>query len=204
MALVQTVNFITPVVDEPYLFGQIAAANSLSDVYAMGGRPLTALNVVCDPSRDLPLEVLAEILAGGADKIHEAGASLVEGHTVDNPELVYGLSVTGMVHPERMVSNAVARPGDRIVLTKPLGLGMLATAIKGGLASAEDARRMGDVMAALNRTASGQMVRFGVRAATDNTGNQTQAYAERLREEGCDWVSAEGKRVFREGRLIVE
>lgn len=169
-ALVQTVDFITPVVDDPFLFGRIAAANSLSDVWAMGGRPLTALNVVCYPSCDVSPSVLAEILAGGAQAVREAGASLLGGHTVDNPELVYGLAVTGLVDPARLLTNAGARPGDLLVLTKPLGLGLLSTAVKAGLADPSHARAMGEVMAALNRTAGELLADFGAHAATDVTG----------------------------------
>src|SRR4051812_32197847 len=130
MALVQTVDFFAPIVDDPYLFGQIAAANALSDVYAMGGEPLTALNIVGFPSGKLPIEVLTEILRGGQDKVHEAGALVVGGHTIIDEELKFGLSVTGRVHPHRVLSNANARVGDRLVLTKPLGTGLLATAAK--------------------------------------------------------------------------
>jgi len=169
-ALIQTVDFITPVVDDPHLFGQIAAANSLSDVYAMGGRPLTALNVLCYPACDLTPETLAEILAGGAAKVREAGASLLGGHTVDNPELVYGLAVTGLVAPDAVLANAGARPGDLLVLTKPLGLGLLATAFKAGLAAPEHGQAMGVVMAALNRVAAAHLGEFGARAVTDVTG----------------------------------
>jgi selenide,water dikinase len=169
-ALIQTVDFITPVVDDPHLFGQIAAANALSDVYAMGGRPLTALNVVCYPACDLASETLGEILAGGAAKVREAGASLLGGHTVDNPELVYGLSVTGLVAPDAVLANAGARPGDVLVLTKPLGLGLLATAVKGGLAAPDQARAMGEVMAALNRVAAEHLGEFEAHAVTDVTG----------------------------------
>jgi len=169
-ALIQTVDFITPVVDDPYLFGQIAAANSISDVYAMGGRPLTALNVLCYPSCDLQATVVAEILAGGASKVREAGASLLGGHTVDNPELVYGLSVTGVIAPEGILANAGARPGDLLVLTKPLGLGVLSTAVKAGLAATEHGRAMGEVMATLNRCAAEHLKEFGARAVTDITG----------------------------------
>lgn len=170
LALVQTVDFITPVVDDPYLYGQIAAANSLSDVYAMGAKPVTALNVVGYPTCDISPEVLGEILAGGASKVAEASASLVGGHTVDTPEPLYGLSVTGVVHPKRILSNAGARAGDLLVLTKPLGLGIAATAAKGGLATEETLREMGQVMATLNRAAGEQMTTFGAHAATDITG----------------------------------
>ena len=123
IALIQTVDFFTPVVNDPYTFGQIAAANALSDVYAMGGRPLTALNIVCYPSQTVPQEVLLAILTGGLDKIHEAGALLVGGHSVDDTELKYGLSVTGVVHPDKVLTNGGARVGDKLVLTKPLGTG---------------------------------------------------------------------------------
>ncbi len=123
IALIQTVDFFTPVVNDPYTFGQIAAANALSDVYAMGGRPLTALNIVCYPSKTVPQEVLLAILTGGLDKIHEAGALLVGGHSVDDTELKYGLAVTGVVHPEKVLTNGGARVGDKLVLTKPLGTG---------------------------------------------------------------------------------
>lgn len=170
LALVQTVDFITPVVDDPFLFGQIAAANSLSDVYAMGGVPLTALNVVCFPACELAGGALGEVLAGGASKLREAGASLVGGHTIDNPELVYGLAVTGRVDPRRILTNGGARPGDRLVLTEPLGLGVVATALKAGLAAPEDERLLGEVMARLNRVAARWMQEHGATAATDVTG----------------------------------
>src|SRR5512140_76616 len=130
IALVQTVDFFAPIVDDPYDFGQIAAANALSDVYAMGGQPLTAMNIVAFPTGDLPLSVLTQILRGGQDKVHEAGAHVVGGHTVIDTELKYGLSVTGRAHPNFLLSNAAAKPGDRLVLTKPIGNGILATALK--------------------------------------------------------------------------
>jgi selenide,water dikinase len=170
LALVQTVDFITPVVDDPFRFGQIAAANSLSDVYAMGGAPFTAMNLLAYPVCEVASDTVASILAGGADKIAEAGASLVGGHTVDNPELLYGLSVTGRVHPLRFLTNAGARPGDRLVLTKPLGLGLLATALKGGLAREQDVAVMTEVMASLNRGAGEALQACGATAATDITG----------------------------------
>jgi selenide,water dikinase len=132
LALVQTVDFFAPIVDDPYTFGQIAAANALSDVYAMGGEPLTALNIVGFPAGKLPLEILTEILRGGQDKVREAGAVVVGGHSIIDEELKYGLSVTGRVHPKRVLSNAQALVGDHLVLTKPLGTGLLATAAKRG------------------------------------------------------------------------
>src|SRR3990170_8045639 len=132
LALVQTVDFFAPIVDDPYDFGQIAAANALSDVYAMGGQPLTALNIVAFPSGELPMEILTEILRGGQDKVHEAGALVVGGHTIIDKELKYGLAVTGRAHPDFLLTNAGAKHGDQLVLTKPLGNGILATAAKRG------------------------------------------------------------------------
>jgi selenide,water dikinase len=170
LALVQSVDFFTPIVNDPYEFGQIAAANSLSDLYAMGARPLTALNIVCFPSKEASSGVLKQILLGGIDKVHEAGAVLVGGHSVDDVEPKYGLSVTGVVHPDRFVSNSGAQAGDRLVLTKPIGTGILATVFKAGLLSPELLARMVGVMKALNREASEAMMEIGVSAATDITG----------------------------------
>lgn len=169
-ALVQTVDFITPVVNDPYDFGRIAAANALSDVYAMGGRPITAMNVVCFPVKSMDKAVLREILRGGLEKIHEAGAALVGGHSVEDPEIKYGLSVTGLVHPDRVLTNAGVRPGDAIILTKPLGTGVLATAIKAGLVSGEAQRRAIETMATLNRRAAEIMADYPVNGCTDVTG----------------------------------
>jgi selenide, water dikinase len=170
IALIQTVDFFTPVVNDPYTFGQIAAANALSDVYAMGGRPLTALNIVCYPTKTVPQEVLQAILAGGLDKIHEAGALLVGGHSVDDTELKYGLAVTGVVHPERVLTNGGAQLGDRLLLTKPLGTGVIATAMKGRLASPEAEAAAIRVMTALNRLPVDCLESRAVHAATDITG----------------------------------
>jgi selenide, water dikinase len=170
LALVQTVDFFAPIVDDPYRFGRVAAANALSDVYAMGGTPLTALNIVAFPEGTLPLTVLTEILRGGQDAVHEAGARLVGGHTVTDPELKYGLAVTGTVHPDRILSNAGARPGDRLVLTKPIGTGILATAGKRGLLDPEHEERVYRTMCTLNAEASAAAVALGARCATDVTG----------------------------------
>jgi len=170
MALIQTVDFFTPVVNDPYTFGQIAAANALSDVYAMGGRPLTALNIVCYPRRTVPKEVLQSILAGGLDKIHEAGALLVGGHSVDDTEMKYGLAVTGLVHPDKVLTNAGAKVGNRLILTKPLGTGVIATAMKGRLASPEAAAEAIGVMTTLNRLPAPCLNNLAVHAATDITG----------------------------------
>ena len=154
LALVQTVDFFAPIVDEPYDFGRIAAANALSDIYAMGGEPLTALNIAAFPTGRLPLEVLTAILRGGQDAVREAGAVLVGGHTVVDEELKYGLAVTGRVHPGRVLSNANAVPGDALVLTKPVGSGLITTAAKGGTADAADLRAAIALMARLNAEAS--------------------------------------------------
>jgi selenide,water dikinase len=170
LALVQTVDFFAPIVDDPYTFGQIAAANALSDVYAMGGEPLTALNIVGFPSGKLPLEVLTEILRGGQDKVREAGAVVVGGHSIIDEELKYGLSVTGRVHPKRVLSNAQAAIGDRLVLTKPLGTGLLATAAKRGILGTDETAALYASMCKLNAAASRAAVAVGVRCATDVTG----------------------------------
>ena len=166
----QTVDFFTPVVDDPYWFGAIAAANALSDVYAMGGRPLTALNIAGFPVGALSLDVLAEILRGGSDKMQEAGVTIVGGHTVDDTEPKYGLAVTGLIHPDHIISNAAGRAGDVLVLTKPLGSGIGTTAIKRGLASEALSATIISMMATLNRNASEAMQEVGARCATDITG----------------------------------
>jgi selenide,water dikinase len=170
IALIQTVDFFTPIVNDPYTFGQIAAANALSDVYAMGGKPLTAMNIVCYPTKTVPQKVLQAILAGGLNKIHEAGALLVGGHSVDDTELKYGLAVTGVVHPEKVLTNGGARVGDRLILTKPLGTGIIATAGKGRLASPAAEAEAIAVMTALNKTPSDCWPELAVHAVTDITG----------------------------------
>lgn len=179
VALVQTVDFFAPIVDDPYDFGQIAAANALSDVFAMGGQPLTALNIVAFPSGTLPLSVLTEILRGGQDKVHEAGAHIAGGHSINDPELKYGLSVTGRAHPAFLLTNASARAGDVLILTKPIGTGILATGLKRASAGDEAmarivtekvARAMIDTMKTLNGSASRAALAVGARCATDVTG----------------------------------
>jgi selenide, water dikinase len=171
MALVQTIDFFTPIVDDPYDFGRIAAANALSDVYAMGGTPLTALNIVAFPLEVLGPEVLREILRGGADVVTSAGAVVVGGHSIDDPEPKYGLSVTGLVHPDEMFTNAAAEPGDVLVLTKPLGVGAVSTARKRGVSSDQDLlRRAVDVMVTLNASAAAAARSAGAHAVTDVTG----------------------------------
>ena len=170
IALVQTVDFFAPIVDDPFDFGQIAAANALSDVYAMGAQPLTALNIVAFPTSDLPLEVLTQILSGGQEKVHEAGAFIVGGHTVIDTELKYGLAVTGRAHPNFLLTNASAMPGDQLILTKPIGNGILATAAKRGQLSAQAQRPMLEAMKALNGEASRGALAIRARCATDITG----------------------------------
>ncbi len=169
-ALVQTVDFFTPVVDDPLLYGAIAAANSLSDVYAMGGVPLTAMAIACLPDRAEELDLLSRIMLGGSEKLAEAGVALVGGHTIVDPEIKFGYSVTGLVHPSRIITNAGARPGDALVLTKPLGVGIITTAIKRGRADEEGTRRVAEVMTRLNRDAAEAMLTVRCHAATDITG----------------------------------
>jgi selenide,water dikinase len=170
LALVATVDYITPVVDDPYTWGAIAAANALSDVYAMGARPIFALSLVNFPRDTLPLEVLERVVQGGAAKTSEAGVPILGGHSVDDPEPKYGLVALGTVHPAKIVRNVGARPGDALVLTKPLGMGIITTAIKRDLAPASLIDRAVGVMATLNRSASEVMLNHPVRAATDVTG----------------------------------
>lgn len=170
IALIQTVDFFTPIVDDPYTYGQIAAANSLSDVYAMGGRPLTAMNIVGFHHKFFSNDVLVEILKGGFDKAREADTVIVGGHTIMDEELKYGLSVTGIVHPSKIVTNAGARPGDKLILTKPLGTGIISTALKSGKDLGDLMMRAVAVMTTLNKTASEAMQDIGVHACTDITG----------------------------------
>jgi selenide,water dikinase len=170
IALVQTVDFFTPIVDDPFVFGQVAAANALSDVYAMGGRPLCAMNIVCFPTKTLDLRVLQEILRGGLTVLREADVALAGGHSIDDPELKYGLSVTGTVHPARILTKRGARPGDALVLTKPLGTGIVNTALKREHASAEAVAGVTASMTTLNRRAMELLLETEVHACTDITG----------------------------------
>ena len=183
-ALVQTADFFTPVVDDPYDFGQIAAANALSDVYAMGGKPLTALALLCYPDAELAPEVLREILTGGQDKMVEAGVSILGGHSVRDPELTFGYSVAGVVKRRHLLTNAGARAGDRLLLTKPLGTGIMATALKLGKLDPALTAKLTRQMATLNRRASELAVAFGARAATDVTGFGLLGHAAQLAEAG--------------------
>jgi selenide, water dikinase len=170
LALVQTADLFPPVVDDAYAFGAIATANALSDVYAMGGRPLTAMNLIGWPNGVIDFEVMGEVMKGGADKLAEAGATLVGGHSWDDAEPKFGMSVTGLIDPRRILTNAAAQPGDELVLTKPLGMGVITTALKAGLASDELIDQAVAVMATLNRGAADAMLEVGVHAATDVTG----------------------------------
>lgn len=169
LALVQTVDFFPPIADDPYLFGQIAAANALSDVYAMGGEPKLALNLMCVP-RDMPDEAVHRMLRGGYDKVYEAGCLITGGHSIFDDEPKYGLAVTGFVRPDRVLTNSGARPGDVLLLTKPLGVGVLSTAHKGGMASEEGMALAYRLMTTLNRAARDVLVKYRVHACTDVTG----------------------------------
>jgi selenide,water dikinase len=170
LALVQTVDFFTPIVDDPFDWGRIAAANAFSDVYAMGGRPVTALNLVAWPVEQLPLEMLARVLEGGAAIAAEAGVTILGGHSIHDPEPKYGMAVTGFVDPARMVRNSTMRAGDLLYLTKPLGLGIIATAVKAGRATPQQLRAAVESMATLNAAASEAMLEAGATACTDVTG----------------------------------
>jgi len=171
VALIQTVDFFTPIVDDPYIFGQIAACNSLSDVYAMGGKPLTAMNILCFPIKKLSASVAREIIRGGLDKINEAECLLVGGHSVIDEELKYGLSVTGIVHPDRVLAKGGMQAGDRLILTKPVGTGVISTALKGGMAAQQAVDAMVRSMTTLNRKAAEALAEVGhVHACTDVTG----------------------------------
>jgi selenide,water dikinase len=179
LALVQTVDFFTPIVDDPFVFGAIAAANSLSDVYAMGGKPLTALSILAWPGSG-DLEDLEQILKGGAEKMHEAGCVLLGGHSINDPEIKFGYAVTGTVHPARIKTNAGARPGDALLLTKKLGTGVISTALKRGLAQEAHVSASIASMLTLNSAAAEAMEKFEVHAATDITGFGLLGHAREL------------------------
>ena len=169
-ALVQTVDFFPPLIDDPYLFGQIAAANALSDIYAMGGTPLTCMNIVGFPDKDLPIELLAEILRGGGEKVTEAGAVIVGGHSVRDSEIKYGLSVTGLINPNRILTNSAAQPGDVLVLTKPIGSGNITSAAKGNKAGHAELQACINIMRTLNKAACEAALAVDAHAMTDITG----------------------------------
>ena len=170
LAIVNTVDFFTPIVDDPYTFGQISATNSLSDVYAMGGEPKTCLNLVCFPKGKMDIEILGEILKGGADKVKESGAVIIGGHSIIDEEIKYGLAVTGIIHPEKIYRNVGVQEGDALILTKPLGTGIITTALKKGKAGEESVEQAVRSMTTLNATASNVMRKFAVHACSDITG----------------------------------
>jgi selenide,water dikinase len=170
LAIVNTVDFFTPIVDDPYLFGQIAAANSLSDIYAMGGEPKTALNIVCFPKGKMDIEILGEILKGGADKVKESGAVVIGGHSIIDEEIKYGMAVTGVIHPDRIYRNVGVQEGDALILTKSLGTGIITTALKKGKASNESVDEAVQSMTKLNAAASAVMRNYPVHACSDVTG----------------------------------
>lgn len=170
LALVQTVDFFTPIVNDPYSFGQVAAANAISDIYAMGGTPLTALNIVAFPIDSVDKQILADILRGAADKLKEAGATLVGGHSIDDKEPKFGMAVTGLVDPKKVRTNAGAKPGDKLILTKPIGVGIMTTSIKHEALTNEEIERVTKVMTTLNKTAAETMKPYNVHACTDVTG----------------------------------
>jgi selenide, water dikinase len=190
-ALVQTLDFFTPIVDDPYMFGQIAAANSLSDIYAMGGKPITVMNIVGFPISKLDKSILADILAGASDKVKESGAVLVGGHSIDDQEPKFGLSVTGTVHPERVRTNAGAKPGDKLILTKPIGVGILTQAIKRDMLDQEGIDRVMQIMAALNKDAAEAMDRYEVNACTDITGFGLLGHAMEIAEGSGTGITIE-------------
>jgi selenide,water dikinase len=170
LAIVNTVDFFTPIVDEPYVFGQIAAVNALSDVYAMGGEPRTAMNIVCFPKGKMNIEILGEILRGGADKVKESGAVVIGGHSIIDEEIKYGLAVTGVIHPDKIFRNVGVQEGDALILTKALGTGIITTALKRGKAKKESIQQAVESMTTLNNVASAIMRKFAVHACSDVTG----------------------------------
>jgi selenide,water dikinase len=195
LALVQTLDFFAPIVDDPYDFGRVAATNALSDVFAMGGEPITAMNIVGFPVGQLPLEVLTEVLRGGQDAVHDAGAHIVGGHTITDEELKYGLSVTGTVHPDRILTNAAARAGDVLVLTKAIGTGILATAAKRDALGGAENRALIASMTALNATASRAAVALGLHCATDVTGFSLLGHASHIARASGVTLRIEAARV---------
>ena len=184
LALVLSLDFFTPIVDDPYTFGLVAAANSLSDIYAMGGKPIVAMNIICFPLKKMEISILQEILRGGLDKMREAEVLLVGGHSVEDNELKYGLSVTGTIHPDRVLTNKGARVGDRLILTKPLGTGIINTALKGGLADNASVAESIKCMGTLNKKAAEVMVQAKVNACTDITGFGLLGHACEMIENG--------------------
>lgn len=185
IAIVQTLDFFTPIVDNPYDFGQIAATNAISDVYAMGGKPITALNIVAFPISKLDKSILSDILRGAGDKLREAGVTLVGGHSIDDQEPKFGLSVTGVIHPDKVRTNAGAKAGDKLVLTKPIGVGIYTTSLKHGALSDDEVELVTSIMTTLNKTAAEVMSSFEVHAATDVTGFGLLGHATEIAKASC-------------------
>lgn len=195
LAMVQTLDFFTPIVDHPYDFGQIAATNAISDVYAMGGKPLTALNIVAFPIATLDKKILTEILRGSGDKLREAGVTLVGGHSIDDPEPKFGLAVTGIVHPDKVRTNAGAQPGDQLILTKPIGVGIYTTSLKNGVLSKEEAVYVTKIMTTLNKTTAEVMADFDIHAATDVTGFGLLGHASEVAQASKVGITIKSKNV---------
>lgn len=195
LALVLTTDFFPPVCSDPYEFGQIAAANSLSDVYAMGGQPLVALNIMMFPAAGLPMEAYTEILKGGYDKAAEAGVSIIGGHTIDDPVPKYGLAVTGFVHPEKIITNAGCSPGDVLILTKPIGTGIISAGLRTGIASEADVKAALEQMKTLNRTGATVMKKYGIKGATDVTGFGLGGHALKMAKGSTVTITLEMKNV---------
>ena len=193
LAIVNTVDFFTPIVDDPFVFGQIAAANALSDVYAMGGDPVTALNIVGFPKGKMPLEVLGDILRGGAEKASEAGVVVLGGHSIIDPEVKYGMAVTGVIHPERVIRNVGSQPGDVLVFTKALGTGIISTALKRGGATARSVKAAVESMRTLNRAASLAMRACTVHACSDVTGYGLLGHAYEMSGEGAVTIELDAR-----------
>jgi len=207
LAIIQTVDFFTPIVDDPYTFGQIAVANALSDVYAMGGKPLTAMNIVCFPIKTMPVSILRDILRGGMDKMHEAGVLLIGGHSVEDNELKYGLSVTGVIHPAKVLLNRGGKVGDKLILTKALGTGIVSTALKAGIADEQLQAKSARCMTTLNKKAAELMEGLEtVHACTDVTGFGFLGHACEMIEETDAGMRIEASRVpyFPELRKLVD
>jgi selenide,water dikinase len=207
LAIIQTLDFFTPIVDDPYTFGQISVTNSLSDVYAMGGKPLTAMNIICFPINKMEISILREILLGGLDKMREAGVLLVGGHSVEDDELKYGISVTGSIHPDKVLLNRGARTGDALILTKPLGTGIINTALKGNVAGKDLVDKSIQCMAGLNKKAADLMTECSnIHACTDVTGFGLLGHASEM-IEGSDVgmvIQSSSVPIFREIQEFVE
>ena len=206
LAIIQTIDFFTPIVDDPYSFGQIAVANSLSDIYTMGGKPLTAMNIVCFPSGKMEIAILQKILLGGADKMVQAGVILIGGHSVTDNELKYGLSVTGTINPNDLITNSGAKSGDKLILTKPLGIGIISTAMKAGKANSKIIKEITLSMSMLNKKASELMLKYKAHACTDITGFSILGHASQMAINSniCLHFDANSIPCFKEARIFAE